>query len=115
MIKINFNIIILLITGLSTQILAQLNEPTEKKSIIEVIVPNTEVYDDGIYRKLYSSFHILNADGVKLIGIPEKFDRPAKIKMNEGNYTFVVKLQNGSLLEKEYTVDGNQFQVIRIN
>lgn len=107
--------VVFLLLALNIQILAQLNEPTEKISIIEVIVPNTVVYDDGIYRKLYSSFNIFSEDGIKLLGVPEKLDRPAKIKMKEGKYTFIVKLQNGSLLEKDYTVDGNQFQVISIN
>ncbi len=112
--KINLMIAIILLSGIYVQISAQLNEPTEKFSIVEVQVPNKKVYDDGIYRKLYSSFQVFNEDGRKVIGVPEKYDRPDKIKLKEGNYKFVVRLENGDLLERDFTVEGNQFQVISV-
>lgn len=113
--KINFIMAILFLSGLYLQISAQLNEPTEKFSIVEVLVPNTDIYDDGIYRKLYSSFQIFSEEGKKLLGVPEKYDRPAKIKLPEGQYTFIVKRSNGEFIVKELTIVGNRFEVIKIN
>jgi len=47
--------------------------------------------------------------------ISENYDCPAQIRILKGNYKFIVKLSNGSLLEKNITFAGNQYAVIKIN
>lgn len=113
--KMYLSIAIILLFGISSKSPAQINDQEKKISLVEVIVPYTEVYDDGIYRKQYSSFQIFDAFGNKILGVPQKYDRPARIKLSEGNYIFIINLSNGKLIEKEITIAGNQFEVIQIN
>lgn len=72
------------------------------------------MYDDGIYRKLYSSSQIFDENGNKIIGLSQKYDCPAKIKLPEDQYTFMVRLSKGELIEKEIIIVGNQFEIIQI-
>jgi hypothetical protein len=99
---------------LNVEIPAQINDETKKISLVEVHVPFTEVYDDGIYRKLYSSFQVFDEKGNKVVGLSQRYDYPAKIELSQGKYTFIVSLSNGELIKKEVQVLGNQFEVIRI-
>lgn len=113
--KIYLSISIILLFGISSKSPAQINDQEKKISLVEVKVPYTEVYDDGIYRKIYSSFQIFDDNGNKVIGLSQKYDRPAQFKLSEGDYTLVINLSNGKLIEKEFTIVGNQFEVVQIN
>lgn len=105
---------IILLLGISFENKAQVNDQGNKISLIEIKVPYTEVYDDGIYRKVYSSCQIFGASGNKVLGVSQKYDRPAQFNLSEGDYTLIINLSNGKLIEKEITVVGNQFEVIKM-
>lgn len=113
--KMYLSLAIILLFGLSLKSPAQISDSGKKFSLVEIKVPYTEVYDDGIYRKLYSSFQIFDEKGNKVIGLSQKYDCPAKIKLPEGKYTFIVILSNEKVIEKDITVVGNQFEVIQID
>lgn len=112
--KIYLFVAIILILGVNFQNPAQVNDLGKKISLIEVIVPFTEIYDDGLYRKLYASYQIFDSTGTKVLGVSEKYDRPVQVKLPEGNYKFLINLSNGNLLEKDFNVVGNQFKVIKV-
>lgn len=105
----------ILLLGISLENPAQISDTGKKISLVEVQVPFTEVYDDGIYRKLYSSFQVFDENGNKVVGLSQRYDYPAKIELSQGKYTFIVSLSNGELIEKEVQVLGNQFEVIKID
>ncbi len=108
------SLVAIILLLLNVEIPAQINDETKKISLVEVHVPFTEVYDDGIYRKLYSSFQIFDENRNKVVGLSQRYDYPAKIELSQGKYTFVVRISNGELIEKEITIVGNQFEVIKI-
>jgi hypothetical protein len=88
------------------------NDKQNSYSIIEVISPAKEVYDDGIYRIQFSSFYVIDEEGNKIISSGEVFDYAAKIKLSEGIYKIFYKNANGTLSQKELLVDkGNYIQI----
>ncbi|MBE0551766.1 MAG: hypothetical protein IH619_05245 [Ignavibacterium sp.] len=113
--KMYLLVAIIMLLGISFENQVQVNDQGKKISFIEVKVPCTEVYDAGIYRKVYSLFQIFDASGNKVLGVSQKYDRPAQFKLSEGDYTLIIDLSNGKLIEKEITVFGNQFEVIQMN
>ncbi|MFZ6033976.1 MAG: hypothetical protein ACOYVE_11805 [Melioribacter sp.] len=84
--------------------------------IIEVVTQYRFVYDDGVFRKVYSPFSILDENGQTVINSGEVYDRPTQIKIKPGHYKIVVKNSSGYSKAKEITIKhGNRFQVITIN
>lgn len=80
--------------------------------IVEVITPAKRVYDDGIYRNLFSSFYVLDIKGNKIVSSGEVFDYPAKIKLKEGNYTIFYFTLTGKLAHRElYLKKGNMIEI----
>jgi len=88
------------------------NDKKNSYSIIEVISPAKEVYDDGIFRIQFSSFYVIDEEGNKIITSGEVFDYATKIKLSEGIYKIIYKNANGTLSQKELLVDkGNYIQI----
>ena len=80
--------------------------------IVEVVTPAKQVYDDGIYRILFSAFYILDSQGNKIVSSGEVFDYAAKIKLKEGNYTIFYNNLSGKLVQKEINITkGNMLQI----
>mgnify|MGYP005851653381 FL=1 len=81
-------------------------------SVVEVITPSKEVYDDGIYRVKFSSFYVIDEEGNKIISSGEVFDYAAKIKLKEGSYKIFYENLSGKILHKELKVEkGNCLQI----
>ena len=89
------------------------DEEKNSYSIVEVITPATEIYDDGIYRTQFSSFYVIDEAGNKIISSGEVFDYAAKIKLSEGKYTIFYRNLNDQLVQKELNVERGNF--LRIN
>lgn len=82
-------------------------------SIVEVITPAKEVYDDGIYRVQFSSFYVIDSEGNKVVSAGEVFDYPTKIKLSEGSYQIFYKNFDRKLVQKDLKVEkGNCLQII---
>jgi len=82
-------------------------------SIVEVVTPVKIVYDDGMYRKVYSSFIIYDEIGNKIVSSGEVFDFAAKVKLPKGSYRILTLNDRGDLLEKNFVIDKeNVFQII---
>lgn len=90
------------------------NEVTGEYSLVEVRTPSQEVYDDGIERKLFNSFSILNEAGEVLLRIGEVYDKPVKIILSAGSYKILFKGIKGELKENTFTVDKAKFIVINL-
>lgn len=87
----------------------------EKSSytIVEVVTPSKEIYDDGIYRTQFSSFYIIDENGNKIASSGEVFDYAAKLKLSEGNYTIFYRKLNDELVQKELKVKkGNYLRIV---
>ncbi len=81
-------------------------------SVVEVVTPAKEVYDDGIYRTQFSSFYFVDENGNKIISSGEVFDYAAKIKLSEGKYTIFYRNLNDQLVQKEIIVErGNCLRI----
>lgn len=81
-------------------------------SIVEVVTPAKEIYDDGIYRTFFTSFFITDENGNKILSSGEVFDKAAKIKLTEGNYKIYYFDLNGNLSSKDLEVtSGNYFRI----
>jgi hypothetical protein len=81
-------------------------------SLVEVVTPAKEVYDDGIYRTQFSSFYVVDENGNKIISSGEVFDYAAKIKLSEGKYTIFYRNLNDQLVQKEIIVErGNCLRI----
>ncbi len=81
----------ILLTSLLFGILFSLNSfasggEKNNYSIVEVVTPTKEIYDDGIYRMQFTSFYITDENGNKLLSCGETFDKAAKVKLTEGTY-----------------------------
>lgn len=61
-------------------------------SIIEINTPAEKVYDDGIYRKVYSSFTIYNSNDKIILSSGKYYDNPAQVKLPKGVYK--IEFQN---------------------
>jgi hypothetical protein len=109
--KAFFSIIVSGILFFQISVLAS-NDKQNNYSIIEVISPAKEVYNDGIYRIQFSSFYVIDEEGNKIISSGEVFDYAAKIKLSEGIYKIFYKNADGTLSQKELLVDkGNYIQI----
>lgn len=84
-------------------------------SIVEVVTPAKEVYDDGIYRTLFSSFYITDQNGNKVLNSGEVFDRAAHVKLTEGTYKIYYIDLNGKLSSKELEVSKGNFLRVELN
>ena len=81
-------------------------------SLVEVVTPAKEVYDDGIYRTQFSSFYVVDEAGNKIISCGEVFDYAAKIKLSEGKYSIFYRNLTGQLVQKEIIVErGNCLRI----
>ncbi|MDH7528931.1 hypothetical protein VJY32_03730 [Ignavibacteria bacterium 4148-Me] len=81
-------------------------------SVVEVVTPAKEIYDDGIYRTQFSSFYVVDEAGNKIISCGEVFDYAAKIKLSEGKYTIFYRNLNGQLVQKELNIErGNCLRI----
>lgn len=81
-------------------------------SIVEIVTPAKEIYDDGIYRTFFTSFFITDENGNKILSCGEVFDKAAKIKLTEGNYKIYYFDLNGNLSNKDFEVtSGNYFRI----
>ncbi|MGB9665617.1 MAG: hypothetical protein ACPL25_11980 [Ignavibacteria bacterium] len=83
-------------------------------SIIEVITPAKEVYDDGIYRKLFGAFYITDENGNKVLSSGEVFDKAAQVKLPEGTYRIHYYGLDGRLFEKNLKVSEEYFLIIEL-
>ncbi|WP_041294187.1 hypothetical protein [Ignavibacterium album] len=88
----------------------------EKKSysIVEVVTPAKEIYDDGIYRTLFSAFYITNEEGNKVLSSGEVFDKAANVKLTEGTYKIYYSDSNGKLSSKDLEVTKGNFLRIEL-
>lgn len=88
------------------------SEDVEQKnfSLVEVRTDYEEIYDDGIYRKVYSGFEVLDIDGNKILSVGEQFDRPAVIKIYDGNYT-IRSNKNNETIDKKIAVSRCNLEV----
>lgn len=74
-------------------------------SIVEIITPSKVVYDDGIYRTVYSSFTLYNESGEKVLSSGDVFDFATKVKLQEGTYKILCKNEDGKIIEKSFVID----------
>lgn len=83
----------------------------EKSSytIVEVVTPAKEIYDDGIYRTQFSSFYVIDENGNKIASSGEVFDYAAKLKLNEGIYKIFYKNLNDEFVQKELKVEKGSY------
>lgn len=84
-------------------------------SVVEVVTPAKEVYDDGIYRTQFSSFYVVDENGNKIISSGEVFDYAAKIKVSEGKYTIFYRNLNDQLVQKEIIVEKGNYLRIKLD
>lgn len=84
-------------------------------SIVEVITPANEIYDDGLFRIKFTSFYVVDPNGNRIISSGEVFDYPAKIKLSEGTYQIFYENLSGELLNKELKVGKGNYLQIRLN
>lgn len=91
-----------------------LSDGAEKRyTMVEVVTPSKVVYDDGVYRTIFSSFSIFDKDGNKIIGVGEVPDTPAQIKLPNGTYKISTTDSNGKVIEEEFVVENEcNLQVI---
>lgn len=82
-------------------------------SIVEVITPAEEIYDDGMYRIKFSSFYVVDGKGNKIISSGEVFDYPVKIKLYVGNYKIYYRNPKGELISKDLNVEKGYFLQVR--
>lgn len=71
-------------------------------SIVEVVTPTKEIYDDCIYRTFFTSFFITDENGDKILSSGEVIDKVAKFKPTEGNYKIFYFDLNGNLSSKTW-------------
>lgn len=82
-------------------------------SIVEVITPAEEIYDDGTYRIKFSSFYVVDSEGNKIISSGEVFDYPVKIKLYVGNYKIYYRSSKGKLISKDLNIEKGNFLQVR--
>lgn len=88
----------------------QLNEKS-KFSYIEVITDCTQVYDDGIFRNIFSKFQVYDKNGEKVLEVGSSYDKPAIIKLESGEYK-LIKTNCGKVIEKKILIESNNLKVI---
>ncbi len=67
---------------------------------IAIDLGNSEVYDDGAFRKLFNCYTIYNSEKTEMIlYVSESFDSPSLIKIKEGEY-YIKPCNNSSLFYK---------------
>lgn len=91
------------------------NNDKNSYSVVEVVTPAKEVYDDGIYRIQFNAFYIVDAQGNKILSSGEVFDRAAKVKLSEGNYKIYYFALNGNLLSMDFQVPKGNFLRVELN
>ncbi|MEP0862543.1 MAG: hypothetical protein HRF52_13995 [Ignavibacterium sp.] len=110
----------ILLTSLLFGILFSLNSfasggEKNNYSIVEVVTPTKEIYDDGIYRMQFTSFYITDENGNKLLSCGETFDKAAKVKLTEGTYKIYYLDLNGNLFSKDLKVPKGNFLRVELN
>lgn len=60
---------------------------------ITIITPTTEVYDDGVFRNLFTGYSIFDTNNELLVQIAPSIDIPVILKIKEGVY-FIKKQHN---------------------
>lgn len=91
---------IVFILFLSSGLFAFSNQSDEKISFVEIKTFSKEIYDDCIYRTIYTGFKVYDGNGNKILSVGETYDKPAIIKLNEGDYTIEVKNVNEIVTKK---------------
>jgi len=84
-------------------------------TVVEVVTPSKEVYDDGIYRTMFSSFYVVDEAGNKIISSGEVFDYAAKIKLSEGKYKIFFRNLNDQLVQKVIIVERGNYLRIKLD
>lgn len=84
-------------------------------SLVEVITPAKEVYDDGLFRIKFTSFYVLDSYGNRIISSGEVFDYAAKIKLSEGTYQIFYENLSGELVGKELKIEKGNYLQIKLN
>lgn len=74
-------------------------------SIVEILTPARLVYDDGLYRTVFSSFTIFDGNGNKILSSGEVFDFAARVKLPLGNYKIITSDEKGSTFVKDLTIE----------
>ena len=55
-------------------------------SKVVIYTPVGEVYDDGVFRKLYSGFRIYDTENNLLLRVSTSIDQPVQLRMETGEY-----------------------------
>lgn len=91
------------------------NGERSKYSIIEVINPAKEVYDDGLFRIKFTSFYVLDSYGNRIISSGEVFNYVAKIKLSKGSYQIFYENLNGEIVNKDLKIEKVNYLQIKLN
>lgn len=69
-------------------------------SIAQIELPYTLIYDDGVERKVYPSFEILNEQNEIVLKRPSSYDAFPTISLKSGIYKIIYKNKNGEKIKK---------------
>ena len=69
-------------------------------SIAQIELPYTIIYDDGLERKVYPSFEVLNEKNEIVLKHPSSYDVFPTISLKSGIYKIIYKNENGEKIEK---------------
>ncbi len=100
--------------GLNSRIKAEPAVDSSGKSIIEVETNYTEIYDDGVYRKLYDSFEIKDQNGKTILCVPKELDKPAQVKLSVGTYILSTITSIGDTITKKVDLTKDQYGNVRL-
>ncbi|MDZ7763719.1 MAG: hypothetical protein U5K00_04740 [Melioribacteraceae bacterium] len=74
-------------------------------SIIEINTPAEKIYDDGNYRKVYSSFTIYDSNDKIILSSGKYYDNPAQVKLPKGVYKIEFQNSEVTILIKKIEIE----------
>lgn len=83
-------------------------------SIVELSTPQKIVYDDGLYRNVFSAFTIYDKNENKILSSGEVYDLPAKVKLLPGTYKVTYTNSKGKLVTEDIEIKEVSFYKIEL-
>ncbi len=107
--------IIIILTLINISMISASEIEKNNYSYVEIITPIKTVYDDGVYRVVFSAFSLYNESDEKILDCGEVYDYATIIKVPHGTYKIKFYNDKGELIERKFTTDDKKFINIILN